>query len=56
LDGGSARREASTYTGEHNTGKRGHTSMPQAGFELTIQVFERSKTVRALDRAVIETG
>jgi len=28
-----------------------HASMPPAGFETTILVFERSKTVRALDRA-----
>jgi len=56
LDGGSARRKATTYTGQHNTEKRGHTSMPRAGFEPTIPVFERSKTVRALDRAVIGTG
>jgi hypothetical protein len=30
--------------------------MPQAGFEATILVFERSKTVRTLDRAAIVTG
>jgi hypothetical protein len=39
-----------------NTEKHGHTSMPLAGFEPTIPVFERPKTVRALDRAAIETG
>jgi len=53
LDGGSARRKATTYTGQHNTEKRGHTSMPRAGFEPMIPVFERLKNVRALDRAVI---
>jgi hypothetical protein len=30
--------------------------MPRTGFEPTITVFERSKTVRALDRAAIEIG
>jgi len=55
LDGESARRKASTYTGQHNTEKCGHTSMPRAGFEPTIPVFERSKTVRASDDAVIGT-
>jgi len=29
-----------------NTEKRGQTSMPRGGFEPTIQVFERPKTVR----------
>jgi len=43
LDGGSARRKASTYTGQHNTGKRGHTSILRAGFEPPIPVFGRSK-------------
>jgi hypothetical protein len=56
MDGGSARRKATTYTGHHNTEKRGHTSMLRAGFEHMIPVFERSKTVRALDRAAIGTG
>jgi hypothetical protein len=50
LDGGSAHLKASTYTGQHNTEKRGHISMPRARFETTIQVFERSKTVRGSDR------
>jgi len=56
LNGGSAHRKATTYTGKHNTEKRGHTSMPRAGFKPTIPLFERSKAVRALDRAVIQTG
>jgi hypothetical protein len=30
--------------------------MPPAGFEPVIPMFERSKTVLALDRATIETG
>jgi hypothetical protein len=32
------------------------TSMPQVDFELTILVFEREKTVHALDRAVTVFG
>jgi hypothetical protein len=56
LDGGSARRKVTTYTGQHNTEKRGHTSMPRAGFEPTIPVFEWSNTVRALDRVAIRTA
>jgi hypothetical protein len=56
LDGGSARRKTSTYIGQHNTEKREHTSMPRAGFEPMIPVFERPKTVRTLDRAAIGTG
>jgi hypothetical protein len=36
--------------------KREHTSMPQAGFKPAIPMFERPKTVRALDRAAIGTG
>jgi hypothetical protein len=40
----------------HNTEKRGHTSVPRAGFEPVIPVFERPKTVRALDRTAIGTG
>jgi hypothetical protein len=47
LDGRSARRRASAYTGQHNTEKRRRTFMPQAGLEPAIPVFERSKTVRA---------
>jgi hypothetical protein len=36
-----------------HTQKKTHTqtSMPGIGFETTIPVFERGKTVRALDRA-----
>jgi hypothetical protein len=33
--------------------KRGHTSMPRAGFEPAIPIFDRPNTVRALDRAAI---
>jgi len=44
------------HTGQHETEKRGHTSMPRVGFEPTIPVLERSKTVRVSDRAAIGTG
>jgi hypothetical protein len=33
-----------------------YISMPKAGFEPTISVFERTKRVRALDRAATGTG
>jgi len=36
------------HTGQHNTEKRRHTSMPRAGFEPATPVFERPKIVRAL--------
>jgi hypothetical protein len=36
------------------TGTHRHTRMPLVGFELTTAVFERTKTVHALDRAVSE--
>jgi hypothetical protein len=48
--------KATTYTGQHNTEKRGHTSMLQAGFEPAIPVLERSKAVYAFDRVAIGTG
>jgi hypothetical protein len=48
--------KASTYTGQHNTEKHRHISMTRPGFEPAIPVFERPKTVLALDRAAIETG
>jgi hypothetical protein len=47
LDGASACRKASTYTQNKPT----QTSMPPVGFEPTTPVFERVKTVHALDRA-----
>jgi hypothetical protein len=46
LDGESAHRKAATYI----QNKRIQTSMPRAGFELTIPVFEQVKKVHALDR------
>jgi hypothetical protein len=36
--------------------KRTQTSMPRVGFEPTIPVFKRAKTVHALDRAVTVIG
>jgi hypothetical protein len=36
--------------------KRRQTSMPQVGFEPTMPVFERTKTVHALDRAASVIG
>jgi hypothetical protein len=36
--------------------KRTQTSVPRVGFELTIPVFERAKTVHALDHAVTVIG
>jgi hypothetical protein len=38
----------------HN--KRTQTSMPRMGFEPTIPMFEREKTVHALDRAATLIG
>jgi hypothetical protein len=43
-------------TQDSTTQKRGHASMPQAGFEPMISVFLRLKIVRALDRSAIGTG
>jgi hypothetical protein len=36
--------------------KRTQTSMPRVGFEPAIPAFERTKTVRALDRAATMIG
>jgi hypothetical protein len=47
LDGGSARRNAATYT----QNKRTQIFMPWVGFEPMIPAFEWAKTVHALDRA-----
>jgi len=53
---GRARCEATTYAEQHNTEKLGNTSMPRARFEPTIPVFERLRTVRALDSTATGTG
>jgi hypothetical protein len=39
------------HTEHHKQNKRTKTSMPRLGFEPTTTVFERVKTVHALDRA-----
>jgi hypothetical protein len=50
MDGGSARRKATTYMQSNTTqNKYGQTSMSRLGFELKILVFEQAKTFRALD-------
>jgi hypothetical protein len=36
--------------------KHKQTSMPRVGFESTIPMFERAKTLHALDRATIAIG
>jgi hypothetical protein len=58
LDGGSARRKAATYTHNSTNTEKTHTqtSIPSVGFEHTISVFEREKTVHALDRAATVIG
>jgi hypothetical protein len=43
-------------TEQHKQNKRTETSTTQVGFEPTIPVFEREKTVLALERAVTVTG
>jgi hypothetical protein len=50
--GSSARRKAATYT----QNKRTQTSMLPVGFDPTIPVFERAKTVHVLDRAATVIG
>jgi hypothetical protein len=53
-------RGISPSQGTHKTAqtqnKRTLTSMPQVGFEHTIPVFERAKTVHALDRTATLIG
>jgi hypothetical protein len=44
------------YRGQHKQNKRTLTSMPLAGFEPTIPVFERAETVHASDRAATVIG
>jgi hypothetical protein len=44
------------HTTEQTQNKRTQTSMPQVGFEPTIPVFERAKTVHVLDRTAIVIG
>jgi hypothetical protein len=51
LDGDSARRKATNYTGQQTQNKLRQTTMPWVGFEPIIPTFERAKTFHALDRA-----
>jgi hypothetical protein len=44
------------HTRHHEENKRTQTSTPQVGFETTILMFERAKTVHALDRAATMIG
>jgi hypothetical protein len=56
LDGQSARRKAATYTKNSTNTEYNHAiqiSMSCVGFEPPIPAFERTKTVHALDGAII---
>jgi hypothetical protein len=44
------------HTGQHKQNKCTETSTPRVGFETTIPMFERTKTVHALDRAATVIG
>jgi hypothetical protein len=50
--------QAATFTNRTTQAynKRTQTYMPRVGFESTIPVFERAKTVHVLDRAATVTG
>jgi hypothetical protein len=57
LDVGSASlRPLFTHGKAQTQKKRTQTSLPRVGFEPTIPVFERAKTVQALDRAATVLG
>jgi hypothetical protein len=49
-------RPLPTHRTTQTQNRRTQTSMPQTGFEPTIPVFERSKSVHALDRAAYFIG
>jgi hypothetical protein len=49
-------QDLSTYKGQQNREKPEHISMPRAGFQPTIPVFERSNTIRALVSAATGIG
>jgi hypothetical protein len=51
-----AARPLPTHSTTQTQNKRTHTSMPRVGFEPTIQVFERAKSVHAIDRVATGTG
>jgi hypothetical protein len=49
-------RPLPTHRSTQTQNKRTHSSMPRVGFELTNLVFEREKTVHALERSVTVIG
>jgi hypothetical protein len=49
-------RPLSAHRTTQTQNKRTQTSIPQVGFKPTIPVFERTKTVHALDRAFAMIG
>jgi hypothetical protein len=49
-------RPLPTHRTTQTQNKRTQTSMPRVGFEPKIPVFERAKTVHALDRAAAVNG
>jgi hypothetical protein len=49
-------RPLPTHKTPQTQNKHTQTSMPRVGFESTIPVFERAKTVHALDRAATAIG
>jgi hypothetical protein len=49
-------RQLPTHGTTQAQNKRTQTSMPRVGFEPTIPVFERAKTVHALDRVATVIG
>jgi hypothetical protein len=49
-------RSLPTHRTTQTQNKRTQTFMPLLGFEPTIPVFERSKTIHASDRAAIVIG
>jgi hypothetical protein len=49
-------RPLPTHRTTQTQNKRTQTSMPQVAFKPTTPVFERSKTVYALDRAATVIG
>jgi hypothetical protein len=56
LDEGSAHRKASTYTGRHNTEKRGHTSIISSGIRTHEPTVRAVQIILTLDREATEGG
>jgi hypothetical protein len=52
----SVARPLPTHREKQTQNKRTQASKLRVGFEPTIQMFERTKTARALDRAITVTG